>query len=965
MQIRTKVLPNPENHKVRQNPPNRFISTSAWADQETDTCVQVFVLLPWGARIMLHHGFPIRLILLSLFALGGLVATSTAQDDDSPGKIGEANTEKPNGFSSTIGRIFGRKEQDSDGDLAAKRNESDQVSPGTGPSVPGKPSFGFSRSRTVPAQTTGNRGGGIFVPLKSFTNRVFRGGGDSEVSGISIEHEDDYSKNITKLEEIARNRAMASSDEKESAEDEIGNSVSNPASTKATESESNEVGSALKSSPSQKSPTSKTISPKPSVEPFANSRSASSASRVPEAKSSGQESTSLPPPPSLVPTPSTSQSESTPAPITTSGKVTYPGASSNSAVRSPASTSVVPSTKALSKPPAPNTSGSANLEQKSTSRRTPVGSTGITESLELPDGRNAKPTSLVDLSQEGSTPLPTSISRSRSGIVNSASDNGALRNDDVSNDTPKEDEPIVTRNRVPESRADAVPPTRANNASAASESNGLPQVSTSSNEKPLQRPGAVTQESIDASTGSLLELKQPGITINIAGPNSMVVGQETVYELIAKNNGNSSLNGLIVRLSLPNSVVIGNVVALSGVAQPDREDGENAILWEVETIPAGQSQSLKMPLKTASPEHFAMNVEWTALPQSQSLQVKVHEPKLDLALEGPAEAEYGIPLKYRLRIKNPGNAVAKSVEVMLAAESFGSNQSVVGDIAPGAERIIDVELLFEQGGVIPILATASSSVSQVRSESKIDVRVRQAKLAAKWDGATSYYQGSVADYRLTLSNEGDAAIQQAKCSVNIPNGADLIDMPPGSVRRGSSVQWDVKKLMPGESVAVPFRFTFSQLGQTELALQAEAKNSGAVVARHSINVDAIEDLKLAVIPPVAPAPVGQPVPYEIEIHNRGTKAAANVAVLAQFSEGIEPVKVDGHSAQIVPGQVIFESIPMIGPNERITLKVHAVAGSSGTHRFRAEVKGSSGEADLVQEGSTRYMASGVQPQVRR
>jgi hypothetical protein len=913
---------------------------------------------------MLHHGFPIRLILTSLFALGGLVATSMAQDDDIPGKMVEANPEKPTGFSSTIGKIFGRKSEDSDGDSASKRVEPDQVSSGAGPSVPGKPSFGFSRSRTVPAQTTGNRGGGIFVPLKSFTNRVFRGGGDPEVSGISIEHEEEYSKNITRLEEMARNRAMESSDDNEPAEDEIGTRVSAPASTKANENETNEVGSALKSPPSQKSPTSKTISPKPSVEPFANSRSASSAARVPEAKADGQESTSLPPPPSLVPTPSTNQSESSSAPISTSGKVAYPSASS-SATRPPVSTPVLPSTKALSKPPAPITTGSANLEQKSTSRRTPVGSTGITESLELPDSKDAKPTSLVDLSREGNTPLPTSISRSRSTIVNSTSDNAARRNDDVSNDAPKGDEPIVTRNRVPESRADAVTSTRTSNAPLATESNGLPQVSAGSTEKPQQRPGAATQETVGASTGSLLELKQPGITINIAGPNSMVVGQETVYELIAKNNGNSNLNGLIVRLSLPNSVVIGNVVALSGAVQPDREDGENAILWEVETIPAGQSQSLKLPLKTASPEHFAMNVEWTALPQSQSLQVKVHVPKLDLALEGPAEAEYGIPLKYRLRIKNPGNAVAKSVEVMLAAESFGSNQSVVGDIAPGAERIIDVELLFEQAGVIPILATASSSVSQVRSESKIDVRVRQAKLVAKWDGAASYYQGSVAEYRLTLSNEGDAAIQQAKCSVNIPNGSDLVDMPPGSVRRGSSVQWDVKKLMPGESVAVPFRFTFSQLGQTELALQAEAKNSGTVVAKHSINVDAIEDLKLSVIPPVAPAPVGQPVPYEIEIHNRGTKAAANVLVLAQFSEGIEPVKVDGHSAQIVPGQVIFESIPMIGPNERITLKVHAVAGSSGTHRFRAEVKGSSGEVDLVQEGSTRYLASGVQPQVRR
>jgi hypothetical protein len=913
---------------------------------------------------MLHHGFPIRLILTSLIAFAGAASISMAQDDEIPEKMNDPRMEKPGAFSSTIGKIFGRKENVSASDLPAKPSESDPEYLGTGSSVPGKPSFGFSRPRTVPAQTTGNRGGGIFVPLKSFTNRVFRGGGDPDGSGISIEQDEEYAKNIFKLEEMARNRALVSTEEDEIAQDEPVTRDANQIGTKATENDATEVGSALKTLPSQKTTPTKPLPPKPSVEPFANSRSAPSAARIPEVKAEEQKSTSLPPPPSLVPSPVTSQTESTPAPITTSGKVAYPGASS-STTRPTVSTQVLPSTRTLAKPPAPTTNGSANLEQKSTSRRTPVGSSGITESLDLPDGKDAKPTSLVDLSQEGNAPLPTSISRARPTTVYPTAENSALNDAIESSDPPRSDEPIVTRNRVPESRQDVLPPTKTSNVPSAPMSSGLPKASAGSLEKPQTQPKAVSQEPVGANTGSLIELKQPGITINIVGPNSMVVGQETVYELIAKNHGNNNLNGLIVRLSMPNSVVIGNAVAMSGTTQPDREDGENAILWEVETIPAGQSQSLKLPLKTASPEHFAMNVEWTALPQSQSLVVKVHEPKLDLALEGPAEAEYGVPLKYRLRIKNPGNAVAKAVEVMLAAESFGSNQSVVGDIAPGAERIIDVELLFEQGGVIPILATATSSVSQVQSQSKIDVRVRQANLVAKWDGASNYYQGSVGDYRLTLSNEGDAAIQQAKCSVNIPNGADLIDMPPGSVRRGSSVQWDVKKLMPGESVAVPFRFTFSQLGPTELALQAEAKNSGTVVAKHSVIVDAIEDLKLAVIPPVAPAPVGQPVPYEIEIHNRGTKAAENVSVLAQFSEGIEPVKVDGHSAQIVPGQVVFESIPLIGPNERITLKVHAVAGSSGTHRFRAEVKGSSGEADLVQEGSTRYMASGVQPQVRR
>jgi hypothetical protein len=445
----------------------------------------------------------------------------------------------------------------------------------------------------------------------------------------------------------------------------------------------------------------------------------------------------------------------------------------------------------------------------------------------------------------------------------------------------------------------------------------------------------------------------------------MVVGQETIYELNAGNLGSSDLNGLLLRLSLPESVVIGNFSATSGDVQPDREDGDNAIIWEVPVVRSGEKQTLALPLRTMSAEHFTMNVEWTALPQTQELKVQVHEPKLDIALEGPAEAEYGVPVKYRLRIKNPGNAVAKMVEIQLAAESFGSNQSVIGDIAPGAERSIDVELLFEQGGVIPLRATATSPVSQIQSQSTIDVRVKQSRLVAAWVGPTTYFQGNVADYHLTLTNQGDATIELAKCTVTLPKGADPQTLPPGSSRRGNTVQWDVKKLPPNESITMPFGLTFSDLGNTELVFNAEVKNGEPVSANQKIVVDAIEDLKLAVIPPVAPAPVGQAVTYDIEIHNRGMKAAQEIAVVAQFSDGIEPVKVEGHNGKIVPGQVIFQTIPRIGPNERLTLKVFAKASDSGVHRFRAEVKSANAEVDLVQEGSTRYVASGASSSIRR
>lgn len=119
-------------------------------------------------------------------------------------------------------------------------------------------------------------------------------------------------------------------------------------------------------------------------------------------------------------------------------------------------------------------------------------------------------------------------------------------------------------------------------------------------------------------------------------------------------------------------------------------------------------------------------------------------------------------------------------------------------------------------------------------------------------------------------------------------------------------------------------------------------------------VEAIADLKLIVNDPVGPAPIGQEVVYELVLTNRGAKAASGVKVVAQFSEGIEPIRAEGQANKIIPGQVLFNELANLGPSETIKLRVFAKTAVDGIHRFRAEVKCNESEIRLVQEESTQY-----------
>ncbi len=99
--------------------------------------------------------------------------------------------------------------------------------------------------------------------------------------------------------------------------------------------------------------------------------------------------------------------------------------------------------------------------------------------------------------------------------------------------------------------------------------------------------------------------------------------------------------------------------------------------------------------------------------------------------------------------------------------------------------------------------------------------------------------------------------------------------------------------------------------------------------------------------------VGEEIVYEVSVVNRGSKAAEDISVLVQFSEGLEPVGADGQAADLAEGQVIFQPISRLGAGQKTVLKVRAKAEQAGNHRFRIQVTDQS-ETQLVSEGTTRF-----------
>lgn len=453
-------------------------------------------------------------------------------------------------------------------------------------------------------------------------------------------------------------------------------------------------------------------------------------------------------------------------------------------------------------------------------------------------------------------------------------------------------------------------------------------------------------------TNSSSEL--PGIRVATFGPSEVTIRQVNEYEIRVENRGAIDARGVIVRASIPDWADMKGQNVTFGQVKSESEANLEYLVWTIERLPAGTSEKMFIRLVAARSGSHGLDVDWTMQPQRSVAQVRVHEPKLDLSIDGPEQVIFGMSQTYKVRVLNSGDGTAPNVVFTLSPNSATPQIQRIGDIPAGKEAQFDVELIAQDLGDLKIHGLVSGDLD-LKSESSKVIRVAAAQLEAVLSGPQLKYQNTEAMYGLQLQNNGTAASDNIIASLRLPAGVKYLGGMEGVVAHGNLLRWRVNSLKPGTMQNYQFRCQMASTGEHVFAFDCAGTAAGATEVSIATRVESIADLVLTVADPPAPAPVGSDVTYEILIRNRGSKEATNVRAVAQFGHGIEPQRIEGHTGDVVPGQVMFNPIPRIGPGAEVRLRVIAQAEKTGHHRFRAEVH--SGDTMLVAEEATHYMSS--------
>ena len=462
------------------------------------------------------------------------------------------------------------------------------------------------------------------------------------------------------------------------------------------------------------------------------------------------------------------------------------------------------------------------------------------------------------------------------------------------------------------------------------------------------------REVVDALTTS------QGATLRVTttGPQTIMIGKSSSYVVKVENSSKTPAEEILVEIIVPTKAEVVTSQVTSGRARLEI-DGEQArhVRWLIERMDGNSTEQLDLKLVPRDSRPFDLEVNWSFKPKASIAQIEVQEPKIEVLLAGPSDVLFGESKVYTITVRNPGTGEAENVVLNLLPINRQDTARVrkIGNLKPGQSERIEVELTAQSPGQILVRVQAFAD-GGLRAEASEEIHVRRANLELALDAPEVKYAGTVAQYDLRVSNTGDAIAENVVATVMLPQGAELVNRK-GEFEYDDSkgrISWPLGELRAGAVRVLKLRCVLGTPGTNRLEVVAEAADNLASFQSAVTVVEAMADLKLMVNDPQGPIPVGEDAIYEIRIMNRGSKPAEDIQLYAFFSEGIEPVEVEGGEATFEPGQVVFEPIAEIRAGEQLVFKIRARAQQSGNHIFRTEVTCEEPETDLAAQETTQF-----------
>ncbi|HRX81652.1 MAG TPA: CARDB domain-containing protein, partial [Pirellulaceae bacterium] len=341
-----------------------------------------------------------------------------------------------------------------------------------------------------------------------------------------------------------------------------------------------------------------------------------------------------------------------------------------------------------------------------------------------------------------------------------------------------------------------------------------------------------------ASTRSSAVVQRPLLEVSPRAPQIVEVGESVNVVLCVSNVG----DGDITEVVLTPSLTKGNV---------DGTGFSKAV--PVGTIPAGESREVRLSATAIARglllgKYEASNpdgVTATGLSQTQVVQ-----PELKISATGPRVRPLAREAVYEIRVTNPGDAVARSTEVVAALpagltvthiEDGGQKDAQTGTlswnltgVSPGRDAIVRFRAETSREGEQKLLVAARAKRVPDTTASVLTLVISRPNLIATvLNDAELAAVGESMNFQLVVVNAGSKAANDVTIRVAIPAALEATQMPGYQVQ-GSEILFPAQQIAAGEKVKLSFRAIGKKVGDHRVRVSVDSQILGSEIAVEGI-----------------------------------------------------------------------------------------------------------------------------------
>lgn len=336
---------------------------------------------------------------------------------------------------------------------------------------------------------------------------------------------------------------------------------------------------------------------------------------------------------------------------------------------------------------------------------------------------------------------------------------------------------------------------------------------------------AVRWETKAAVSETTIEVQEPKLALKLDGPREVLFGKRELFKLKLSNAGSGPADNVLLTLMPLNTVD----------TQP--------VMHRLGSLAAGEERVIEIELNARQAGNLTIQVEARGDGNAHAElaeRVQVRRAGLQMDMEGPAVQYVGMPGGYKIRLRNPGDAVAKNVKLAVSlptgvrftsgtdgvvASNGGSRvQWSLDQIEPGAERIFVLKCALALSGPTRLQAgcTADDDLTASAETTTQVQAIADLRLEIK-DPEGPVPVGNEAVYELRIRNRGTRTAENIQVLAYFSNGIE----PTGA--EGHTFQ-----VSPGQVVFAPIP-SLAPAAELTLRVRAKANNVGNHVFRAEVH----------------------------------------------------------------------------------------------------------------------------------